>query len=52
MQMCDKFPSIKLRSLANAVSNTHIVIDKKKFEQALKKLGLLVEENDKSNRKR
>lgn len=38
MQMCDKFPSIKLRSLANAVSNTHIVIDKKKFEKALQRL--------------
>lgn len=37
-QMTDKFPSIKLRSLANAVSNTHIVIDKKKFDKALQRL--------------
>lgn len=38
IQMCDKFPSIKLRALANAVSNTHIIIDKKKFEKALQRL--------------
>lgn len=37
-QMTDKFPSIKLRALANAVSNTHIVVDKKKFEKALQRL--------------
>jgi hypothetical protein len=37
-QMTDKFPSIKLRALANAVSNTHVIIDKKKFEKALQRL--------------
>lgn len=37
-QMTDKFPSIKLRALANAVSNTHIILDKKKFEKALQRL--------------
>ena len=37
-QMTDKFPSIKLRALANAVSDTHIVVDKKKFEKALQRL--------------
>lgn len=37
-QMTDKFPSIKLRALANAVSNTHVVVDKKKFEKALQRL--------------
>lgn len=37
-QMCDKFPSIKLRKLADSVSDTHIFIDKKKFEKALQRL--------------
>ncbi len=37
-QMTDKFPSIKLRALASAVSNTHIIVDKKKFEKALQRL--------------
>lgn len=34
----DKFPSIKLRELSSAVSETHAVIDKKKFEKALQRL--------------
>ena len=34
----DKFPSIKLRNLSNAVSETHAIIDKKKFEKALQRL--------------
>ncbi len=34
----DKFPSIKLRELSNAVSETHVIIDKKKFEKALQRL--------------
>ncbi len=34
----DKFPSIRLRDLSNAVSNTHVIIDKKKFEKALQRL--------------
>lgn len=37
-QMTDKFPSIKLRALASAVSNTHVILDKKKFEKALQRL--------------
>lgn len=37
-QMTDKFPCIRLRSLTNAVSNTHIFVDKKKFEKALQRL--------------
>lgn len=37
-QMTDKFPAIRLRSLASAVSSTHAVIDKKKFEKALQRL--------------
>lgn len=37
-QVTDKFPSIKLRSLASAVSNTHIILDKKKLEKALQRL--------------
>ena len=37
-QMTDKFPSIKLRALANAVSSTHVILDKKKFEKALQRL--------------
>ena len=36
--MVDKFPSIKLRTLANNVSTTHAVIDKKAFEKALQRL--------------
>ena len=36
--MTDKFPCIKLRALANAVNNTHIFVDKKKFEKALQRL--------------
>lgn len=34
----DKFPSIKLRQLSSAVSETHAVIDKKKLEKALQRL--------------
>jgi len=34
----DKFPSIKLRTLANNVSSTHAIIDKKSFEKALQRL--------------
>ena len=37
-QMTDKFPSIKLGALASAVSNTHVILDKKKFEKALQRL--------------
>lgn len=37
-QITDKFPCIRLRALTNAVSNTHIVIDKKKFNKALQRL--------------
>ena len=34
----DKFPSIKLRQLSSAVSETHAIIDKKKLEKALQRL--------------
>ena len=34
----DKFPSIKLRKLSSAVSNTHAVIDKKSIDKALQRL--------------
>lgn len=34
----DKFPALKIRNLASAVSQTHAVIDKKKFEKALARL--------------
>ena len=34
----DKFPSIKLRRLADAVSETHAIIDKKALEKALNRL--------------
>ena len=37
-QKLDKFPSIKLRNLASAVSETHAIIDKKEFEKALSRL--------------
>ena len=37
-RVTDKFPSIKLRELANAVSETHAVISKKEFEKALSRL--------------
>lgn len=37
-QMVDKFPAIKLRKLASAVSDTHAVIDKRAFEKALSRL--------------
>lgn len=38
MQMVDKFPSIKLRKLAQDVSETHAVVDKQQFEKALQRL--------------
>ena len=38
MQMVEKFPAIKLRQLASAVSETHAIIDKKAFEKALSRL--------------
>lgn len=34
----DKFPSIKIRGLADAVSDTHAIVDKKLFEKALNRL--------------
>lgn len=34
----NKFPSIKIRGLADAVSDTHVVIDKRLFEKALNRL--------------
>lgn len=37
-QMVDKFPALKLRNLASAVSETHAVIDKKALEKALARL--------------
>ena len=37
-QMIDKFPALKLRNLANAVSDTHAIIDKKTLEKALARL--------------
>lgn len=37
-EMTDKFPSIKLRNLASAVSQTHAIINKKEFEKALARL--------------
>lgn len=37
-QTTDKFPSIKLRELSNAVSETHIILDKKALDKALARL--------------
>ena len=37
-QMTDKFPALRLRKLASAVSETHAVLDKKVFEKALARL--------------
>lgn len=37
-QLTEKFPSIRLRKLASAVSNTHVILDKKEFEKALNRL--------------
>lgn len=37
-QLTDKFPSIKLRDIASAVSQTHAVIDKKALDRALARL--------------
>ena len=38
MEMSDKFPSIKLRRLAEVVNTTHVIIDKKKLDRALARL--------------
>ena len=37
-EMTDKFPSLRLRKLASAVSETHAIINKKEFEKALARL--------------
>ena len=37
-EMTDKFPAIKLRELASAVSETHAIIDKKQLDKALARL--------------
>lgn len=38
MEITNKFPAIKLRQLASAVSETHAVINKKAFDKALARL--------------
>lgn len=38
VNVVEKFPSLKIRGLADAVSETHAVVDKKAFEKALSRL--------------
>ena len=37
-QLTEKFPALRLRKLASAVSETHAILDKKTFEKALNRL--------------
>ena len=48
-QLTDKFPSIRLRNLASVVSNTHAIVDKKKFEKALQRLMVFDKKWDKTD---
>lgn len=48
-QVTDKFPSIRLRTLASSVSNTHAILDKKKLEKALQRLMVFDKKWDKTD---